>query len=138
MELLTDEKICTNCSKKCCKGAEDIILNSADVKKIPENLRTALKDRTPVMLKENNACKALDGNGCSIYSSRPMQCRMFPIKPAAYVDKKGFMWEVEDCALSKKFEGKDFSDMIFGFEIELDKDKVLSERLKNTVKRLTE
>jgi hypothetical protein len=81
---------CKKCGQ-CCIGDGIVILKDEDINRISDYLKidreiflreyaTMAGNEYWVKDKENKACVFLKGNGCSIHSVKPIQCRDYPDK----------------------------------------------------------
>jgi len=87
----TDTKFkCTNCGE-CCQL--EVFLTNADIERIERGegtgastLEASGKRSTLAAHEDRAACRYLNGNLCSIYGFRPLQCRLYPFFPIATGD----------------------------------------------------
>ncbi len=92
---MTDPEIlkafeCTGCGE-CCRWSGSVLLTNRDIKKIAHHLglleqefidhQTRLapnRIQLALLDKEDGSCSFLKNDRCSIYETRPEQCRSFP------------------------------------------------------------
>jgi Fe-S-cluster containining protein len=79
------------CASNCCKTGDPIVLNPYEISLICRESNMSYEDLLDivdtdradgfplVMLPRDPACYFWTKNGCSIYTARPLACRLFPI-----------------------------------------------------------
>ncbi len=102
---------CTSCGK-CCKGKTNVYVNPNEIQEISALLNVTENDFKYIYMKDNHSLKSdatgkqcvfLKNNKCSIYASRPTQCRTYPFWPQHIIG------ESEWAAESTMCEGMSFS-----------------------------
>jgi len=107
---LADTKFqCTICGE-CCQL--EVFLTNADIERIKlgvgaeTSMLEALGNRGTLSAHEDKAaCRFLNDNRCSIYESRPLQCRLYPFFPIAAGDLEAVGLTVPPNAV-KLYRGK--------------------------------
>jgi Fe-S-cluster containining protein len=113
---------CTSCGN-CCKGPEPgwVVLDEADILRMAEAKglspdafgkkylrRATYKGKSVISLTEKPVTRDCvfweDGTGCSIYMSRPQQCRTWPFWPEVVASKA--TWEAEAASCPGMNQGR--------------------------------
>ena len=103
------ENLCGNCDhKNCCTNSAVPLVFSKDLNKIKKNyshldnyLKTVMinGENVNAIKKKNNSSECIfwdsSSNGCSIYDSRPMDCRLYPFDLILIDDS--YHWIVYSC-----------------------------------------
>jgi Fe-S-cluster containining protein len=103
---------CTRCSRCCRHTPGYVFLSSRDLARLARTLhvtpeefrrgwcrrvRTGLATRLSLLEKPNLDCILWADGGCSVYASRPLQCRSFPFWSANLVDRATWDEEAARC-----------------------------------------
>lgn len=100
---------CTACGK-CCKGATSVYVNAAESRQLADQLKMPIVDflKSYVEERENTlmslkskpggvGCIFLQNNKCSVYDSRPTQCRTYPFWPDIVMGEAEWKAEASSC-----------------------------------------
>jgi len=103
---------CTRCSRCCRHTSGYVFLSSADLERLKSAKRMGRVDflrtycrrisfgvaqRVSLREKKNLDCVLWEDGGCSVYESRPLQCRSFPFWSACVSSLEQWEIHAEQC-----------------------------------------
>jgi uncharacterized protein len=136
---------CTACGK-CCTGPGSVYFTAEDLENIYAELkldaagRRALRARL-VQGKENGyyvhrtngACILLnEKNQCSVYKSRPLQCRTFPFWPSTFADAASLAEVAAECPGTMSARAEPIPDSVVARRVnKMQKDFLAPQKVKS-------
>ncbi|MCD4818178.1 MAG: YkgJ family cysteine cluster protein [Candidatus Cloacimonetes bacterium] len=99
-QIFGDFNICKNCKNLCARKMQWHWLLSIEIQLFNYNLDISKKNEA--FFFEGGKCPLLKDNQCSIYSKRPLECRLSPLSLLQLNEK--FYWIIDiDCLYFKSY-----------------------------------
>ncbi len=103
---------CTHCSRCCRHESGYVFLSQRDLDRLASHfnittqavsarycrvVHTSFGNRLSLREHSNLDCVLWKDGGCSVYESRPLQCRLYPFWPAAVASRQAWLEFAADC-----------------------------------------
>ncbi len=109
----TEKSICETCPSLCSRDQKWHWLLPDEAERLKDKM--LVEEKYGAFFFEGGQCPLIEGAHCSIYDSRPLECRLSPVS-LYYMDKELF-WIIDTgCPYLEKYENdKEFWNKVDGF-----------------------